>query len=235
MKPKTPASHSASSRPRLAGTAPPQKPTSTAHCPAAASCLIRSAAGSVVGGIELSGMSSRVVTPPAAAARVAVANPSHSVRPGSLTCTWVSTSPGISTSSAASRTSVRRARLAAGAGASYAATRSTRPSATHTDAGRQPSGVSTRSARSTRSTSLMAGTLCGGVLRGAPGRSRTCDLSLRRRLLYPLSYWGVRRPRGRSSADILPRAGRLSRLWRSVRPGGVGPAGPGVGLSATRA
>src|SRR6476619_6526564 len=24
----------------------------------------------------------------------------------------------------------------------------------------------------------------------APGRSRTCDLSLRRRLLYPLSYWG---------------------------------------------
>ena len=25
---------------------------------------------------------------------------------------------------------------------------------------------------------------------GAPGRSRTCDLSLRRRLLYPLSYWG---------------------------------------------
>ena len=26
---------------------------------------------------------------------------------------------------------------------------------------------------------------------GAPGRSRTCDLSLRRRLLYPLSYWGA--------------------------------------------
>ena len=25
---------------------------------------------------------------------------------------------------------------------------------------------------------------------GAPGRSRTYDLSLRRRLLYPLSYWG---------------------------------------------
>ena len=25
---------------------------------------------------------------------------------------------------------------------------------------------------------------------GAPGKSRTCDLSLRRRLLYPLSYWG---------------------------------------------
>src|SRR5262249_48340220 len=25
---------------------------------------------------------------------------------------------------------------------------------------------------------------------GAPGQSRTGDLSLRRRLLYPLSYWG---------------------------------------------
>lgn len=29
----------------------------------------------------------------------------------------------------------------------------------------------------------------------APGRSRTCDLSLRRRLLYPLSYWGSMRVR----------------------------------------
>ena len=47
-------------------------------------------------------MSRIVVTPPAAAARVAVAKPSHSVRPGSLTCTWVSTRPGSSTSSSAS-------------------------------------------------------------------------------------------------------------------------------------
>ena len=53
----------------------------------------------VVGGTELSGMSMIVVTPPAAAARVADAKPSHSVRPGSLTCTWLSTSPGSSTSS----------------------------------------------------------------------------------------------------------------------------------------
>ena len=30
----------------------------------------------------------------------------------------------------------------------------------------------------------------GAVAGCAPGRSRTCDLSLRRRLLYPLSYWG---------------------------------------------
>ena len=35
----------------------------------------------VVGGIELSGMSTMVVNPPAAAADVAVAKPSHSVRP----------------------------------------------------------------------------------------------------------------------------------------------------------
>jgi len=42
------------------------------------------AAEEVVAGIELSGISMSVVTPPAAAALVAVSNPSHSVRPGSL-------------------------------------------------------------------------------------------------------------------------------------------------------
>ena len=42
----------------------------------------------------LSGMSTIVVTPPAAAARVALSKPSHSVRPGSLTWTWVSHEPG---------------------------------------------------------------------------------------------------------------------------------------------
>ena len=49
----------------------------------------------------------RVVLPDgirAAAARVAVAKPSHSVRPGSFTCTWLSTRPGNSTSSSASVT-----------------------------------------------------------------------------------------------------------------------------------
>ena len=55
-------------------------------------------------GMEFNGMSMIVVTPPAAAALVADAKPSHSVRPGSLTCTWVSTSPGISVSSSASST-----------------------------------------------------------------------------------------------------------------------------------
>lgn len=43
------------------------------------------------------GMSTMVVTPPAAAARVAVQKPSHVVRPGSFTCTWQSTMPGITT------------------------------------------------------------------------------------------------------------------------------------------
>jgi hypothetical protein len=99
LTPNTPASCRAPSSPSLPGTAPPQNPTSTAHWPRAAARLTSRAATSSVGGSELSGMSTIVVTPPAAAARVAVAKPSHSVRPGSLTCTWVSTRPGSSTSS----------------------------------------------------------------------------------------------------------------------------------------
>ncbi len=47
----------------------------------------------------LSGMSTTVVTPPAAAERVAVAKPSHSVRPGSFMWTWASTIPGMITRS----------------------------------------------------------------------------------------------------------------------------------------
>ncbi len=41
------------------------------------------------------------------------------------------------------------------------------------------------------------------LLARAPGQSRTGDLSLRRRLLYPLSYWGEDRGRGHGSAYIL--------------------------------
>ena len=66
--------------------------------------LISSPSTVVVGGMLFSGMSMIVVTPPAAAARVAVAKPSHSVRPGSLTCTWLSTRPGSNTSSSARST-----------------------------------------------------------------------------------------------------------------------------------
>ena len=91
-------------RAALPGTTPPQNPTSTNTSPSAAARFTASASTVVVGGMLLSGMSTIVVTPPAAAARVADAKPSHSVRPGSLTCTCVSTSPGMSTSSSASST-----------------------------------------------------------------------------------------------------------------------------------
>lgn len=86
----------------LPGTAPPQKPMSTnAFC--AANSRSYSRAGTfTVAGTEFRGMSTMVVTPPAAAARVAVAKPSHAVRPGSLTWTRVTTSPGIRVSPSAS-------------------------------------------------------------------------------------------------------------------------------------
>jgi hypothetical protein len=84
LKPRTPSATRPASSPALPGTTPPQNPTSTAHCPAAAARLAANASRVVVGGIELSGMSTSEVTPPIAAARVAVAKPSHSVRPGSL-------------------------------------------------------------------------------------------------------------------------------------------------------
>src|SRR3981081_2315976 len=58
----------------------------------------------VVPGMRLSGISISVVTPPAAAARVAVSNPSQSVRPGSLIWTCVSTRPGMTTDPRASYT-----------------------------------------------------------------------------------------------------------------------------------
>ena len=84
LNPSTPAAKSGLSSAALPGTTPPQKPTSTASFPAAAASFSPNAATLVVAGMLLSGMSTIVVTPPAAAARVAVANPSHSVRPGSL-------------------------------------------------------------------------------------------------------------------------------------------------------
>ena len=95
LNPITPASCSSASASMLPGTAPPQNPTSTR-----AGRPRRPAFGQRRGRRRrrqlFSGMSTSVVTPPAAAARVAVAKPSHSVRPGSLTCTWVSTRPGSS-------------------------------------------------------------------------------------------------------------------------------------------
>ena len=102
LKPNTPAACIPSSSPTLPGTAPPQNPTSMCACATAHSRLRCRPATVVVAGMLLSGMSITVVTPPAAAARVPVSKPSHSVRPGSLMCTCVSTSPGSSTSPSAS-------------------------------------------------------------------------------------------------------------------------------------
>ena len=100
--------------------------------------LISSPSTVVVGGMLLSGMSRIVVTPPAAAARVAVAKPSHSVRPGSLTCTWLSTRPGSSTSSSARSTvSVPSSRDSSGS------TATTTPSRTATQRATSPARVIT--------------------------------------------------------------------------------------------
>ena len=146
LNPRTPAAASPSSAPALPGTTPPQKPQSTRHPAARAAWRLASrAATEVVAGMLLSGMSTIVVMPPAAAARVAVANPSHSVRPGSFTCTWVSTSPGIRQASPASTVS-----SAAGA-SSGATTAAMRPPATTTAAARSPWGNTTRCERMTRS------------------------------------------------------------------------------------
>ncbi|CAM5712060.1 hypothetical protein SBADM41S_06264 [Streptomyces badius] len=148
LKPKTPASYSGRRSLTLEGIAPPQKPVSTCALGAATCCLVRRWSTVVVGGRELSGMSRSVVMPPAAAARVAVQKPSHSVRPGSFTWTWVSTRPGSRTSSPKSSE-----RAPAGTSASYGRTASIVPPATATAAGRVPSGVTTRVERSTRFTS----------------------------------------------------------------------------------
>src|SRR3954454_21071841 len=148
LTPTAPASIIRGSSPALPGTAPPQKATSTATLPSAACRFTCSARTSTVGGIEFSGMSTIVVTPPAAAARVALSNPSHSVRPGSLTCTWLSTSPGSSTSSSASVTT----ETAAGT-SSYAVKAAIRPAETPTQTGAWRPSTTTRRARTARSRS----------------------------------------------------------------------------------
>jgi len=67
---------------------PPQNATSVQHRVARAALRLAERFSTVVvGGIELSGMSTTAVMPPDAAARVPVQKPSQSVRPGSLRCT----------------------------------------------------------------------------------------------------------------------------------------------------
>ena len=89
-------------------------------------------------GREFRGMSTRVVMPPAAAARVAVAKPSQSVRPGELMWTWGSMKPGRMAWSPASTT------WSAGPGTSRSEMRRMRPSLTTMAAGRTPSGRTAR-------------------------------------------------------------------------------------------
>ena len=100
LKPRTPASTSASSSLGVAGhDAAPEADVDVALSRAPRRLRRRAPPRVVVAGTLLSGMSTSVVTPPAAAARVAVSKPSHSVRPGSLMCTCVSTTPGDTTRS----------------------------------------------------------------------------------------------------------------------------------------
>ena len=146
MNPKTPASCRGRRSAVLPGIAPPQNPTSMWRLPCVASIFASRAAVFTVGGIEFSGMSMIVVTPPAAAARVALANPSQSVRPGSFTCTWVSTRPGSNTSSSPSWITCAPARsFPSGSIATMD------PPETATSRGTNPAVVRTREARITRS------------------------------------------------------------------------------------
>lgn len=97
LNPRAPAAcRLRSSRPSRAfpGTMPAQAATSTAAAPRQAARLALRLATLVVTGSLFSGMSSSVVMPPAAAARVAEATPSQSSRPGVLMCTCTSTRPG---------------------------------------------------------------------------------------------------------------------------------------------
>lgn len=90
LNPFTPASQSPLNSPSFPGTSPPQNPksqltpTSLAHA-----LFVASPERVVVGGIELRGMSIRVVIPPDMAASVPVRKPSQAVRPGWFRWTWV--------------------------------------------------------------------------------------------------------------------------------------------------
>jgi len=79
------------------------------------------------------------VMPPAAAARVAVSNPSHSVRPGSLTWTCVSTIPGEIT-----RSGTLNTLAPVGSSPSNATMRSMTPPSMCNAAERTPSGRTMR-------------------------------------------------------------------------------------------
>ena len=83
------------SRAAVAGTMPPHSAKSVidARFERGAFCS-RIRCALTVQGDEFSGMSKNSVPPPAASARLPVAAPSQSVRPGSLKCRWTSIRPG---------------------------------------------------------------------------------------------------------------------------------------------
>ena len=87
LKPSTPAAIERPDLPAHAGNDAAVEAAVDPELAAGGLELERRASAVVVTGELLSGMSTSVVIPPAAAARVAVAKPSHSVRPGSLMCT----------------------------------------------------------------------------------------------------------------------------------------------------
>ena len=94
LKPTTPRSAISAMSPTAPGTRPPHSPKSVIDAASSAARLRSNSARSMVHGVELSGMSKNSVPPPAASARLPVAAPSHSVRPGSLKCRCTSINAG---------------------------------------------------------------------------------------------------------------------------------------------
>ena len=84
------------------GTSPPHSAKSVIDEASSAARLRSNSRAFTVHGVEFSGMSKNSVPPPAASARLPVAAPSHSVRPGSLKCRCTSMTPGNTRSPSAS-------------------------------------------------------------------------------------------------------------------------------------
>ena len=123
LKPRAPASRRASSWPMLSGTAPPQNPTSTWHCPAAARSLASSAATLTVGGSLIDRHVHESRYPPGCGQRGSHSRtPPTPVLPGSQTWTCESTIPGRTT-----RSGVRCHSALAGSVASRATRATIRP------------------------------------------------------------------------------------------------------------
>ena len=133
LRPTTPLSNSGPRACAFSGTSPPQRAKSTSDAFSASSRFATTASARIVGGSESMGMSTTVVTPPAAAARLPVAHPSQSSRPGASKCTWASTAPGSRARPVASIT------LAAAPPAPGSVTATMVPSETTTSRGAPPS------------------------------------------------------------------------------------------------